>query len=31
MEAERKKNGIPVNQKVVEDLKSLAQKLEIEF
>ncbi len=31
MEAERKKNGIPVNQKVVEDLKSLAEKLEIEF
>ena len=31
MEAERKKNGIPVNQKVVEDLKLLADKLEIIF
>jgi LDH2 family malate/lactate/ureidoglycolate dehydrogenase len=31
MEADRKKNGIPVNQKVVEDLKSLAEKLKIDF
>jgi LDH2 family malate/lactate/ureidoglycolate dehydrogenase len=31
MEAERKKDGIPVNQKVVEDLKSLAEKLKIDF
>lgn len=31
MEAERKKNGIPINQKVVEDLKSVAEKFKIEF
>lgn len=31
MEAKRKINGIPVNQKVVEDLHSLAEKLKIEF
>lgn len=31
MEAERKNTGIPVNQKVVEDLRSLAEKFEINF
>jgi LDH2 family malate/lactate/ureidoglycolate dehydrogenase len=31
MAADRKKNGIPVNAKVVEDLSALAQSLKLDF